>query len=76
MVLEFKSYFTELEKKQGVQELQEFAFCVETVNDKHTEPRFKRKRRVEYKDDICAESCLKLWFESNWYFYNLQNRCS
>ena len=30
--------------KQGVQELKAFAFCVITVNDKRTEPRFKRKR--------------------------------
>ena len=29
--------------KQGVQELQVFAFCVVAGNDKHTRPRFKRK---------------------------------
>ena len=29
--------------KQGVQELQVFAFCVITVNDKRTEPRLIRK---------------------------------
>ena len=32
-------------KKQGVQGLQAFAFCVLTVNNKHMERRFKRKRR-------------------------------
>ena len=30
--------------EQGVQGLQAFAFCVVTVNEKHTEPRFKRER--------------------------------
>ena len=30
------------QQKQGVQELQPFAFCVVTVNDKH-KSRFKRK---------------------------------
>ena len=31
--------------KQGVVGLQAFVFCVVTINDKYTEPRFKRKRR-------------------------------
>ena len=31
--------------KQGLQGLQAFAFCVITVNDKHIEPRFKKKCR-------------------------------
>ena len=26
---------------------------------------------VTSKDGICAELCLKLWFESDWYFYNI-----
>ena len=30
--------------KQEVQGLQAFAFCVVTINDKHTIPRFKRRR--------------------------------
>ena len=30
---------------QGVQGLQGFAFCVVTVNDEHTKPRFTRKHR-------------------------------
>ena len=24
--------------------------------------------KAKFKDSICAESCLKLWFESDWYF--------
>ena len=31
--------------RQGVQGLQAFAFCLVTVNDEHTKPRFKRKLR-------------------------------
>ena len=39
-------FFSNLLKiKHGVQGLQVFAFCVVTANDKHTEPRLKRKRR-------------------------------
>ena len=34
-----------LKHKQEVQGLQAFAFSVVTVNDKHTKPRLKRKRR-------------------------------
>ena len=49
----------------------QYPFCVVTVNDEHTKPTFKRKRRVKYKDDISVELCLKLWFESDWYFYNI-----
>ena len=30
-------------KTPGVQGLQAFAFCVVTVNDEHSQPRFKRK---------------------------------
>ena len=26
---------------------------------------------VKYKNGICAELCLKLWFESDWYFWNI-----
>ena len=54
--------------KQGVQGLKAFPFCVVTVNGDHPKPRFKRKRRVKYNDDICAELCLKLRFECNLYF--------
>ena len=28
----------------------------------------KESLGVEFKDGICAELCLKLWFQSNWYF--------
>ena len=52
--------------KQGVHRLEAFAFCILTVNDKHT----KQSIGVKYKDDICAELCLKLSFESNEYFCN------
>ena len=31
--------------QEGVQGLQAFAFCVVTVNDEHTKPYFKTKRR-------------------------------
>ena len=46
-------------------------FFLVTVNDKHMERRFKRTSRVKYKDDICAELRLKLWFESHLYFCNI-----
>ena len=31
------------------------------------------KERLGFKlnDDKCEELCLKLWFESDWYFYNI-----
>ena len=32
--------------KQGVQELQAFAFCVVKVNDEHTKPRFRFNRKL------------------------------
>ena len=38
----FVKYDLKLLKKQ---ELQAFAFCVITINDKHTEARFKKKCR-------------------------------
>ena len=31
----------------------------------------KESLRVEFKDGICAELCLELWFESHWYFCNI-----
>ena len=34
-------------------------FC-RNVNVEHTEPRFKRKHEVTFKESICAELCLKL----------------
>ena len=33
----------------------------------------KESVRVKFKDGICAELCLKLWFESDWYFCNITN---
>ena len=29
--------------------------------------------KVKYKDGICAELCLKLWFKSAWYFCNIES---
>ena len=70
----FVKYDLKLSKEQ---ELQVFASCVVTVNDKHMEARFKRKCRVKYKDDIRADLCLKVWFESDWYFVILLSQdCS
>ena len=57
--------------EQGVQGLQVFAFRILTVKDEHPKPRFKRKRSVKYKDGLCVKLCLKLWFESDWYFCNI-----
>ena len=31
----------------------------------------KESLQVKFNDGICAELCLKLWFESNWYFCNI-----
>ena len=52
-------------RRQG---LEAFAFCVVTVNNI---PELGSKRRIEviYKDDLCTELRLKLWFESDWYFF-------
>ena len=44
------------------------AICVATVNDENTKSRFKGKFRITFKDKICVELCLKLWFESNCFF--------
>ena len=59
-------------KEQGAQWLQTFAFCVLTVNDEHTKPRFKRKPWVKYQDGMCAKLCLKLWFKCDWYFCKIK----
>ena len=52
------------------------AFSVVNVNDEHMKPRFKHvylhgskeSEGVKFKKSICVELCLKLWFESDWYF--------
>ena len=31
----------------------------------------KESLGVKFKDRIYTEFCLKLWFESDWYFYNI-----
>ena len=46
------------------------AFCVVTVNNEHTKPRFKSVG-VKYIDSIYAKFFLKVWFESDWYFCNI-----
>ena len=52
--------------------LQAFDFCVGTINDENTKPRFERKLvEVKFNGGICTKLCLKLWFESDWYFYNI-----
>ena len=43
----------DIDREQGAQGLKAFAFCEVTLNDEHTKPRFKRKRRGKYKDGIC-----------------------
>ena len=32
----------------------------------------KESLGVKVKDGICVESCLKLWFESDWCFCNIK----
>ena len=39
-------YTTQMLIKQRTQGLQAFVFCIVTINDKHTEPRFKRNLAV------------------------------
>ena len=61
-----------MQVKQGVQGLQAFACYVVTINDEHMKPRFKIKlTEFKLKDDICTKLGLNLWFESDWYFYNI-----
>ena len=48
--------------------MQAFIFSVVTVNDEHENLDWKESLGVKFKDDICVEVCLKLWFESDWYF--------
>ena len=31
----------------------------------------KESLEMKFKDSIYAELCLKLWFESDWYFCNI-----
>ena len=57
--------------KQGVKGLKAFAFYVVTANDECMKPRFKRNLEVEFKDSACAELCLKLGFEKDWYCCNI-----
>ena len=62
----FKIQWKLRQKRQGVQGLQAFAFCVVHAIDEHMERKFKERLRVKFKDDISAEWRLKLWFESDW----------
>ena len=59
--------FDESTYEQKVQGLQAIAFSVVTVNDEHTKPTIclKESVGVRFKEGICAESCLTLWFESD-----------
>ena len=34
----------------------------------------KERVGVKFKEGICAELCLKLWFESGWYFWKSRVR--
>ena len=61
-----------IQVKQGVQGVQAFTFYIVTVNDEHAKPRFKRKlTEFRFKEGICTELCLKLWFQRDWYFCNI-----
>ena len=31
----------------------------------------KESTAVKFKEVVCGELCLKLWFESHWYFCNI-----
>ena len=59
--------------QQEVQGLQAFVFSVVTVNDEQTKPMtdLKESVGVKFKEGICAELCLKLWFKSDWHFCNI-----
>ena len=55
----FSDFLHETGITSEYQGLQVFAFCVVTVTDEHTRPRFKRNLiEVKFKDGICTElSC-------------------
>ena len=53
--------------KQEVQGIQVFAFCVVNLRYIGSEENIG----VKFKDVICPKLCLKLWFESDWYFCNI-----
>ena len=57
--------------QQEVQRLQAFAHSVVTVNNKQTKLGSQESVGVKFKEDICAEFCLKLWFENDLYFCNI-----
>ena len=57
--------------KQEVQGLQAFVPPVVTVNDEVRNLGLKESVGVKFKEGICAKFCLKLWFESDWYFCNI-----
>ena len=47
-------------------------FCVVNANDEHTKPWFKTNSfEIKFKDSISLKLCLKLWFESDWYFCSI-----
>ena len=47
------------------------AFNGLTFTDEHTRQTKKKEAGVKYKNDICVGLCLKLLFESDWYFCNI-----
>ena len=63
--------FTQMQ--QEVQGQQTFNFSVATVDDEHTKSTGVSKESVgaKFKEGACAELCLKLLFESDWYFCNI-----
>ena len=45
--------------------------CFLCSNDKHMKPRFTKSVGINYIVSMCTKFCLKLWFESNWYYCNI-----
>ena len=56
--------------KQDIQGLQAFFFLSQRLVINIRNVGSKESLGVKFKEGICAKSCVKLWFESNWYFCN------
>ena len=54
--------------KQGAQGLQVLLFSVVIVDDEHQNLGSKESVGIKFKEGIYTKFCLKLWFDSNWYF--------
>ena len=50
---------------------QAFAHSVVTVNNNRRNLGSQESVGVKFKEGICAEFCLKLWFENDLYFCNI-----